>query len=266
MTLWQAHFERWPVHLPIVAHAESRTLAAVILLAALSTGPCTWPTSRWRRDPADPPRQGARAESDVRGRAAPPLPEPGGHPRAGNRPERGAPAAGDARGRAGAVGQPGRHRLLRHRPCAAHRRGEGWPQAAARLPRPGDRPAAAVDGGARWMFDAGRPDRSHGDEPAPDFRLAGAAGDLDRGGSRCRVRDSGRRGAYPLRLDTLRRAPRARPRGARRAARRSGLRKRPSARRNPAPAAICTPNPSPRTQPTNKQTNRPTTNQRTNCP
>ena len=35
MTDWQAHFERWPAHLPIVAHAESRTLAAVILLAAL---------------------------------------------------------------------------------------------------------------------------------------------------------------------------------------------------------------------------------------
>ena len=35
MTDWQAHFERWPSHLPIVAHAESRTLAAVILLAAL---------------------------------------------------------------------------------------------------------------------------------------------------------------------------------------------------------------------------------------
>jgi dihydroorotase-like cyclic amidohydrolase len=35
MTDWQAHFERWPGHLPIVAHAESRTLAAVILLAAL---------------------------------------------------------------------------------------------------------------------------------------------------------------------------------------------------------------------------------------
>ena len=39
MTLWQAHFERWPAHLPIVAHAESRTLAAVILLAALFDRP-----------------------------------------------------------------------------------------------------------------------------------------------------------------------------------------------------------------------------------
>lgn len=39
MTLWQAHFERWPRHLPIVAHAESRTLAAVLLLAALFDRP-----------------------------------------------------------------------------------------------------------------------------------------------------------------------------------------------------------------------------------
>jgi len=35
MTVWMAHFARWPSHLPIVAHAEGRTLAAVILMAAL---------------------------------------------------------------------------------------------------------------------------------------------------------------------------------------------------------------------------------------
>jgi dihydroorotase-like cyclic amidohydrolase len=39
MALWMAHFERWPRHLPIVAHAESRTLAAVILMAALYDRP-----------------------------------------------------------------------------------------------------------------------------------------------------------------------------------------------------------------------------------
>ncbi len=35
MTLWMEHFERWPRDLPVVAHAESRTLAAVILMAEL---------------------------------------------------------------------------------------------------------------------------------------------------------------------------------------------------------------------------------------
>jgi carbamoyl-phosphate synthase/aspartate carbamoyltransferase/dihydroorotase len=35
MTLWMEHFKRWPAHLPIVAHAERRSLAAVILLAAI---------------------------------------------------------------------------------------------------------------------------------------------------------------------------------------------------------------------------------------
>ncbi len=35
MDLWMGHFARWPHHMPIVAHAESRTLAAVILMAAL---------------------------------------------------------------------------------------------------------------------------------------------------------------------------------------------------------------------------------------
>ncbi len=35
MTLWLEHLQRWPRELPVVAHAESRTLAAVILTAAL---------------------------------------------------------------------------------------------------------------------------------------------------------------------------------------------------------------------------------------
>jgi carbamoyl-phosphate synthase/aspartate carbamoyltransferase/dihydroorotase len=39
MTLWREHFAAWPTSLPIVAHAESRTLAAVILLAALYDRP-----------------------------------------------------------------------------------------------------------------------------------------------------------------------------------------------------------------------------------
>jgi carbamoyl-phosphate synthase/aspartate carbamoyltransferase/dihydroorotase len=39
MSLWMAHFQRWPRHLPIVAHAESRSLAAVILIAALFDRP-----------------------------------------------------------------------------------------------------------------------------------------------------------------------------------------------------------------------------------
>ncbi len=39
MPLWMAHFAHWPRHLPIAAHAESRTLAAVILMAALYDRP-----------------------------------------------------------------------------------------------------------------------------------------------------------------------------------------------------------------------------------
>ena len=35
MTLWLPHFERWPAELPIVAHAESRSMAAVLLMAQL---------------------------------------------------------------------------------------------------------------------------------------------------------------------------------------------------------------------------------------
>ena len=39
MGLWLAHFVSWPRHMPIVAHAEGRTLAAVILLSALYDRP-----------------------------------------------------------------------------------------------------------------------------------------------------------------------------------------------------------------------------------
>jgi carbamoyl-phosphate synthase/aspartate carbamoyltransferase/dihydroorotase len=39
MTLWMDHFSHWPRNLPIAAHAEGRTLAAVILMAALYDRP-----------------------------------------------------------------------------------------------------------------------------------------------------------------------------------------------------------------------------------
>jgi carbamoyl-phosphate synthase / aspartate carbamoyltransferase / dihydroorotase len=35
MLLWQEHFKNWPRHLPIVVHAESRSMAAAILMAAI---------------------------------------------------------------------------------------------------------------------------------------------------------------------------------------------------------------------------------------
>jgi len=39
MTLWMEHFRHWPQDRPIVAHAESRTMAAVILMASLFNRP-----------------------------------------------------------------------------------------------------------------------------------------------------------------------------------------------------------------------------------
>ena len=39
MTLWQPHFEKYPRHYPIVAHSESRSMAAVILFAAIYDRP-----------------------------------------------------------------------------------------------------------------------------------------------------------------------------------------------------------------------------------
>jgi carbamoyl-phosphate synthase / aspartate carbamoyltransferase / dihydroorotase len=39
MTMWQEHFKTWPKHLPIVTHSESRSMAAVILMAAIYDRP-----------------------------------------------------------------------------------------------------------------------------------------------------------------------------------------------------------------------------------
>jgi carbamoyl-phosphate synthase/aspartate carbamoyltransferase/dihydroorotase len=39
MSLWQAHMAAWPKNRPLVAHAEGRTLAAAILVAALTDRP-----------------------------------------------------------------------------------------------------------------------------------------------------------------------------------------------------------------------------------
>jgi len=39
MTLWMEHFEHWPAEMPIVAHAEGRAIAAVILLAQIFDRP-----------------------------------------------------------------------------------------------------------------------------------------------------------------------------------------------------------------------------------
>lgn len=36
MTIWMEHFERWPAESPIVAHAEGRSIAAVLLVAQLT--------------------------------------------------------------------------------------------------------------------------------------------------------------------------------------------------------------------------------------
>jgi len=39
MTLWQQHFQTWPKDLPIVAHSEGRSMAAIILMAAIYDRP-----------------------------------------------------------------------------------------------------------------------------------------------------------------------------------------------------------------------------------
>ncbi|XP_041420097.1 CAD protein-like [Xenopus laevis] len=35
VSVWMEHFEKWPAHLPIVAHAEKQTVAAILMVAQL---------------------------------------------------------------------------------------------------------------------------------------------------------------------------------------------------------------------------------------
>ncbi|EDO29083.1 predicted protein, partial [Nematostella vectensis] len=39
LTIWMKHLENWPLHMPIVCHAEGRTTAAILLLAELADRP-----------------------------------------------------------------------------------------------------------------------------------------------------------------------------------------------------------------------------------
>jgi carbamoyl-phosphate synthase/aspartate carbamoyltransferase/dihydroorotase len=39
MALWMPHFQRWPAYLPIVVHAESRSMAAALLMASIYNHP-----------------------------------------------------------------------------------------------------------------------------------------------------------------------------------------------------------------------------------
>lgn len=39
MPLWLEHLRRWPAHIPVAAHAEGRTMAALILMASLADRP-----------------------------------------------------------------------------------------------------------------------------------------------------------------------------------------------------------------------------------
>ncbi|XP_048841170.1 CAD protein [Brienomyrus brachyistius] len=39
VSLWMEHFEKWPAHLPIVAHAEKQTVAAILMVAQLYQRP-----------------------------------------------------------------------------------------------------------------------------------------------------------------------------------------------------------------------------------
>ena len=198
---------------PIVAHAESRTMAAVILMATLFDRPVHIAHVSLREEILLIRRAkeaGVKVTCEV-----------GPHhlflsqddiSSARLRALGGPAEAGNPRRPAGAVGQPGRHRLLCHRPRAAYGRREGRRQPAARLPRPRDRAAAAADRRPRRPPDARRPRPPHARQPAAHLQPARPGRHLDRGRRRRRVRDPSVRMPHPLRLDPLRRPAGLRPR------------------------------------------------------
>ena len=78
LSLWMAHFQHWPRELPIVAHAESRSMAAVILMAALFDRSVHLAHVSLREEILlIRAAKGKRLEGDLRSRPAPPLPDRG---------------------------------------------------------------------------------------------------------------------------------------------------------------------------------------------
>ena len=138
MTLWQPHFNHWPKESPLVVHAESRSMAAALLFAALYERPIHIAHVSTREEILTiraAKERGIQVTCEVAPHHLflseddfPALSHQGRHPgRQEVRPRLSRPA-----GCAGPVGEPGGDRHLRHRPRPPHPAGEGW-----RKPAPG---------------------------------------------------------------------------------------------------------------------------------
>ncbi len=146
MSLWQEHFKNWPGQLPIVAHAESRSMAAVILMAAIYNRPVHIAHVSLKEEVLlikSAKERGIKVTCEVcphhlflTREDIPRISQ--GSPGMGEvRPRPGRPG-----GRAGLVGQPGGDRLLFHRPRPAHPGRESRGEPAARFPGFGNHPAS----------------------------------------------------------------------------------------------------------------------------
>ena len=137
MTLWMPHFQSYPKNMPIVAHSESRSMAAAILFAAIYDRPVHIAHISLKEEVLlikAAKERGIKVTCEVcphhlfltMKTCTQPSPNSriwGGQ---GRGPNRSPPAFGYSKRCGCAVGKPGCDRLLRHRPCSAYNGRKGF--------------------------------------------------------------------------------------------------------------------------------------------
>ena len=175
MSLWQSHFQNWPVDLPLVVHAESRSMAAAMLMAAIYDRAVHIAHISLREEILlikAARERGIKVTCEVTPHHLFLTEEDSkvGESLRKARTERGPAAAGTALRCRRPVGQPGRHRLLRHGPRPAYAGRKELRVPAAGVSRSGDRSAAPAHGCPRWAADGRSDYREVRDQPAPDLQ------------------------------------------------------------------------------------------------
>ncbi len=139
MTLWMPHFKSYPKNMPIVAHSESRSMAAAILFAEIYDRPVHIAHISLKEEVLlirAAKERGIKVTCEVcphhlflnNEDLPPPSPPPNsvGFGGAGRGPNRSPPAFGYSKRCGCAVGKPGCDRLLRHRSCSAYNGRKGF--------------------------------------------------------------------------------------------------------------------------------------------
>jgi carbamoyl-phosphate synthase/aspartate carbamoyltransferase/dihydroorotase len=196
MALWMPHFANWPKNAPLVVHAESRTMAAAILMAQIYDRPVHIAHVSLREEILlikAAKQRGLKVTCEVTPhhlfltKDSPPASPP---------PNTGDLGEGRGRGRREVrprlAGQADVDALwenldvieLRHRPRSAHPGREGRREPAARIPRARDRPPAAAHGPQRGAINHRSAYREDAHQSTADFQPAREARNVGRSGRR----------------------------------------------------------------------------------